>query len=139
MAKVSKAEREAAIERLKEVLKPGDTLWLRLGHVAPSGMSRIITPMLFRVEVAKVTAKDGAGESRGLYDGGGGPQCISLGESELHCWYPGRMIRAMTGWGGDNDQGVKMSGAGMDMGMHMVSYVSGALFGDERALKYRWL
>lgn len=139
MARVSQHDRDEAIAQLKEVLKPGDTLWLRLGHVSASNMTRIITPMLFRVEVAKVAAKAAEGDARGLYDGGGGPQVINLSEGVLHRWYPGRLIRKATGWGGDDDQGVKMSGFGMDMGMHLVTTVAEILYGDHRALEYKWL
>src|SRR4051812_32195519 len=109
MAKVSKTQREQAIAQLKEVLKPGDTLWLRLGHVSASNMTRIITPMLFRVDAAKVAAAVEDGKARGLWEGGGGPQVVNVGEGVLHRWYPGRLIRQATGWGGDDDQGVKMS------------------------------
>ena len=49
------------------------------------------------------------------------------------------VVRQMTGWGGDDDQGVKMSGFGMDMGMHLVTTVAEILFGDFRALEYKWL
>jgi hypothetical protein len=64
---------------------------------------------------------------------------VVVGERELYRWYPGRLIRQATGWGGDDDQGVRMSGCGMDMGMHMVTTVAEILFGDFRALEYKWL
>ena len=35
-------ERQEAIERLKEWVKPGDTLWTQIKHVSRSGMSRVI-------------------------------------------------------------------------------------------------
>lgn len=139
MARVTMRDRDDAAEKLKEVLRPGDTIWLRVDSVAPSGMSRIITPMLFRVDVEKTAAKAAAGHARGLWEGGGGPQCVVLGEREMYRWYPGRMIRQLTGWGGNDDQGVRMSGGGMDMGMHLVTTVAEILFGDFRALEYKWL
>jgi hypothetical protein len=42
MAKVSKSEREEAISRLREWIKPGDTVYTTLRHVSRSGMSRDI-------------------------------------------------------------------------------------------------
>lgn len=40
--RVSKQEREEALERLRKWIKPGDTLYTVLRHVSPSGMSRRI-------------------------------------------------------------------------------------------------
>jgi hypothetical protein len=40
--KTTKAEREKAITDLRELLKPGDTIWTVLRHVSRSGMSRAI-------------------------------------------------------------------------------------------------
>jgi hypothetical protein len=37
------------------------------------------------------------------------------------------------------NEGVIVNGCGMDMGGHLVSSLSRALFDDERALKYEWL
>lgn len=139
MARVTQADRDDATAKLKEVLRPGDTVWLRLDHVSASGMSRIITPMLFRADVDKVAEKAIAGHARGLWEGGGGPSTVVLGERELYRWYPGRLIRQLFGLGGNDDQGVRVAGCGMDMGMHLVTNVAAALFGDERALEYKWL
>ena len=41
-------------------------------------------------------------------------------------------------WDGDNT-GVKVDGAGMDMGFHLVYSLSAKLFEDGYALKQRWL
>ncbi len=35
--------------------------------------------------------------------------------------------------------GVVVAGAGMDMGFHLVSSLAYVLYGDQRALKHRWL
>jgi hypothetical protein len=40
--RVTTQERESAIEDLKKLLKPGDTVWTVLRHVSRSGMNRII-------------------------------------------------------------------------------------------------
>lgn len=47
MNKITKAERAEAIERLREMIKPGDTLFTVLRHVSKSGMSR-------RIDVVKM-------------------------------------------------------------------------------------
>lgn len=46
--KVSKSEREEALARLREMVKPGDTLHTVLRHVSRSGMSRGID--VYRIE-----------------------------------------------------------------------------------------
>jgi len=40
--KVTKAERQEAIDRLREILKPGDTVYTIVKHVSRSGMLRHI-------------------------------------------------------------------------------------------------
>ena len=42
MGKVSKARKEECITRLKELIKPGDTVYCTLKHVSRSGMYRVI-------------------------------------------------------------------------------------------------
>ena len=48
MAKVSKQEREEAIKELRELLKPGTTVYCILKHVSRSGMTRHISLILVR-------------------------------------------------------------------------------------------
>jgi len=43
MSKTSKSEREEALVRLREIVKPGDTVHCILRHVSRSGMSRSIS------------------------------------------------------------------------------------------------
>src|SRR5215472_5244674 len=43
MARRDLEERQIAIERLREIVKPGDTLRTILRHVSPSGMTRWIS------------------------------------------------------------------------------------------------
>lgn len=45
MTKAQKAEQAEAIERLREILKPGDTVYTILRHVSKSGMMRHISPI----------------------------------------------------------------------------------------------
>ena len=48
MTKYSKSERETALERLRERLKPGDTVYTILRHVSRSGMLREISAVVIR-------------------------------------------------------------------------------------------
>ena len=41
-------EREDAVRELREILKPGDTVFVSLKHVSRSGMSRVIMPFIIR-------------------------------------------------------------------------------------------
>lgn len=41
-------EREDAVRELREILKPGDTVFVSLKHVSRSGMSRVIMPLVIR-------------------------------------------------------------------------------------------
>lgn len=46
--KTQKAERVEAIEKLRELLAPGDTVYTILRHVSQSGMMRHISPILIK-------------------------------------------------------------------------------------------
>ncbi len=93
----SKSERREAIERLREIIKPGDTVYTTLKHVSRSGMLRVIDVNVIRdnepVGVARLVSK---------------------------------AIDAPF----DDYRGVKMSGAGMDMGFALVYDLSYNLFRD---------
>ena len=41
-------ERQDAVRELREMLKPGDTVYTDLKHVSRSGMTRIIMPLIIR-------------------------------------------------------------------------------------------
>lgn len=41
-------EKQSAVRELREILKPGDTVYTKLDHVSRSGMSRVITPFIIR-------------------------------------------------------------------------------------------
>ena len=47
MSKISKSEREEALARLREWVKPGDTIYTTLESVSRSGMSRVIRLIKF--------------------------------------------------------------------------------------------
>ena len=91
-----------AIVHLREVLKPGDTVYTVLRHVSRSGMSR-------NIDV--------------YYMAGGEPQWISA--------YVGHAIRSpqsRKNW--ERSQGLTVGGCGMDMGFHIVYSLSHVLFPD---------
>ena len=44
----SKVERQEAADKLRELVKPGDTVYTVLRHVSRSGMMRVIDPVLIR-------------------------------------------------------------------------------------------
>ena len=96
------AVRQEAIDRLREWIKPGDTLHTQLRHVSRSGMSRVI-------QVVK----------------------ISCGSSEPEIFYLGYNVAHAIGMPYDRErEGVKVGGCGMDMGFHLVYELSHALFPD---------
>jgi hypothetical protein len=97
--KATKQEQQDAIERLKSWLKPGDTVYCSIGHVARSGMSRTIKFFFFTVDEENAV------------------RVINLTYN---------MSRAL-GDSMDRDEGtLKVSGCGMDMGFETI-YRLGAL------------
>ncbi len=46
--KAQKAERAEAVEKLKEIISPGDTVYTILRHVSRSGMMRHISPVVIK-------------------------------------------------------------------------------------------
>ena len=96
MAKVSKEDHERVLKVLREMVKPGDTIYTVLRHVSRSGMSRSISCIVHTPE---------------------GPQDMS--------WAVAKLL----GWSFDRrNDGVKVSGCGMDMGFHLVYSLSWTLF-----------
>ncbi len=126
--KVSKAERERCLAELRKMLKPGDTVFTILDHVSSSGMSR---------DIRIVVMKDGC---------------------DLH---PNYLVSQVIGVPqamrkGRRQDGLRMSGCGMDMGFEIVYQLGMALWPDGTpaphgtrngtpdsnggyALKQRWL
>lgn len=94
-------ERTEALARLREWLKPGDTVWTVLRHVSRSGMQRTVSLVLIE--------DDGRGN---------GPELRDI---------DGTVARAL-GLPFDRDRGgVKVRGAGMDAGFWLVYELSRAL------------
>ena len=112
MTKYTKTEVTEARTTLLEYLQPGDTVFCSLEHVSASGMQRVIQLHLFR------------GDSRN-------PQHLVLGYNAA---------RVLGDTFDREREGIKIRGAGMDMGFHLVYSLSSALFdGDGYALTHRWL
>jgi len=100
--KVSKQEHQEAVERLRELLPPGSTVWSTVRHVSRSGMSRTI-------DFYKLTVHDGEPDRVWL------SRLISTA-----CGYPFDKSR----------EAVKVSGCGMDMGFAVVYDLAYVLYPD---------
>lgn len=103
MGKVSKVEFEEQFKRLREWIKPGDTVYTILDHVSASGMSRDIRCVLLK--------------------------CKKGAPRDLH---PNYAIGAVLGLSrAKRGDGNRVGGCGMDMGFHIVHSLGYALFGKE--------
>jgi hypothetical protein len=101
MATVTKTEKREAIERLREWLTPGDTVYTVLRHVSASGMTRDIG-------VVSIDRDDKYGND------------VS--------WLGYNAAKAL-GWRyNERHEGVRVSGCGMDMGFHLVYELAHAIF-----------
>lgn len=95
-------ERAEALARLREWLKPGDTVWTVLRHVSRSGMQHTIECVLIEDDKQ-----------------GNGPEVREIG------WAVARAL----GMTFDRDRGgVKVGGGGMDMGFELVYRLGRALW-----------
>jgi hypothetical protein len=103
MTKQAERERAEAIERLRGWVKPGDTIYTILRHRAPSGMSRVIDLVTLD------------------YTPDWGCRVVPLG------WFAAKALGDR--YDGDRE-GIRVGGAGMDMGWHTVYNLSSALFPD---------
>jgi hypothetical protein len=135
MAKPTKAqlaERTEAIASLRKILRPGDTVYTVLRHVARSGMSR---------SVGVITIHRGKRRA------------------DLNVLHPNWSVAAALGWRlgkGSAGDGIIVDGCGMDAGFHLVYCLGRILWpqGTPRphgrrngqpdsdggyALKHRWL
>jgi len=105
-------ERQEAIDHLRTIIKPGDTVYTVLRHVSRSGMTRGIDVYILQTEA-------GYGSSDDM--------------KAVPVW-----ITAFVGKAIDSPQpmdywrkslGLKVGGCGMDMGFHVVNSLSYALYG----------
>lgn len=107
MTKAQKAERQRAIDALREILKPGDTVYTVLEHVSRSGMMRAI-----RVVVPVVDPQTGKSDF-------------------LHPNYNIGLALGLRHWtrNGRSQDALIMHGCGMDMGFSLVYHLSQTLHG----------
>lgn len=111
--KATKQEQQAAIERLKQWVQPGDTIYCVLAHVSTSGMRRVIR--FYKIVTSQETGKQ-------------------------ETWCLGWNIAKALEYGyNDKREGVVVNGCGMDMGFHVVYSLSDKLFADGYLLKSSWL
>ena len=99
--------KEEAIEKLKEAIKPDDILYTQLHHVTKSGMTRYIGVRAIKDDYP--------------YD------------------YTYLVAKALDWKTSEKHNGIKVGGVGMDMGSHLIHNLSYVLYGDEYAIKQRWL
>jgi hypothetical protein len=103
--KVQEAEQAEAVKRLREEIKPGETLHTILRHVSKSGMSRSIS-------IVQLKCKRGKPQN---YD-----------------W--SYLVAKAIGENIDQTyDGIKIGGAGMDMGFELVYRLSMALYGGKKS------
>lgn len=105
------AVRQEAIDRLKQWIKPGDTLYTQLKSVSRSGMSRVI-------QVVKIHCRPE-------------PDVDGNASTEPEILYLGYNVAQALDWKYDRErEGVKVSGGGMDMGFALVYDLSRVMFND---------
>ena len=109
MTKVSKSEREEALARLHDWIKPGDTVYTILRHRSRSGMSREIGVVLLMEPL--------------LVD----PQHGGRAPVDIH---PNHAVATVLGERLGKRDGVVVGGGGMDMGFHLVYSLSSTLYPD---------
>lgn len=107
--KAAQAEYEAELARLREWLKPGDTVYTILDHISASGMSRAI-----RVVVPMIHAKDGVLNPDSPIE--------NYTAEFLHPNYAVGKVLGLRHWtrNGREQDTLVVSGAGMDMGFSIV-------------------
>lgn len=111
--KPTSLQREGAIMNLKDRFPKGSTVYTILRSVSRSGMIRSIGLLSIRPDP----------------EGG-----------ELVIRHPNYAAALVLGLRDDQrNGGVRISGAGMDMGFEIVYRLGSVLYGDGYALKHRWL
>jgi len=107
MTKAQQSERDEFIAKLRETLKPGDTLYTVLRSVSRSGMSRVIDVYHF------TTGDDG-----------------KLSKSWLSYWIAKACGLSFQRGECRKPEGIKIGGCGMDMGFHIVHTLARTLYPD---------
>lgn len=60
-----------------------------------------------------------------------------IGKDDIR--HPNHAVSTVLGWPRSKGDGVKVSGCGMDMGLHLVYALASKLYGDGYALNQRWI
>ena len=105
MARSTKSERDEAIARLRDWIKPGDTVYTILRHVSRSGMQREIGIVLLSAEGGRTT--------------------------DLH---PNHAVATALGVRLGKRDGIIVGGCGMDMGFHLVYQMSATIYPEYACL-----
>jgi hypothetical protein len=121
--KAQEQERAEAIARLRQWIKPGDTVYTILDHVSSSGMSRAI-----RVVVPTITYAYDTEHAQPLDVVHGTPTGVDF----IHPNHAIGVVLGLKHWrrNGREQDALVVGGCGMDMGFHLVYELSYALYGD---------
>lgn len=118
MAKVKAAE---SLARLREWIKPGDTVYTILDGVSRSGMSRhirVVVPYIDGVQVESAAP------------GSKPTDYIRRDSLRVDVFHPNHAVAEVLGYRrAKRGDGLIVGGCGMDMGFHVVNSVSEALYG----------
>lgn len=106
LTKAQQAERDEAIAKLREWIKPGDTVYTVLDHVSSSGMSRHIRVVLLSCE---------GGRTVDLHPNWAVGKALGLKHAKRH---------------GREQDALVVGGCGMDMGFHLVHNLGYVLYPD---------
>ncbi len=117
----AEAEKAEALASLREMLKPGDTVYCVLRHRAASGMSRVID-LLIAVDdyetIYPLKSADTA-EYPGQRDYDAKPKRKRIGTRIRSIGWLAYKAGAGDGWD-DKQSGIRIRGCGMDMGFEIV-------------------
>lgn len=106
MTKAQRAERQEAIEKLRDWIKPGDTVHTILDSVSRSGMSRVIRVVLLKC--------DENGRAIDMHPNHAIGKALDMRHAKRN---------------GHEQDGLVIGGCGMDMGFHLVNSLSTVLYG----------
>ena len=142
MTKAKKAEQAEAIARLREWIKPGDTVYTILDHVSSSGMSRAIRVVLPTIRYncnicghdkpeGVDSDRDGCHRDTGTLNGCEG-QYSRVTVDHIHPNHAIGRALDLRHWkrNGREQDALVIGGCGMDMGFHLVNSLSYALYGS---------
>lgn len=134
MTKAQRAERDEAITKLREWIKPGDTVYTILDHVSSSGMSRAIRVVVpytrYRCQTCGYAFEMNYAPKRCDHNGCNG-QTFTTEVDHIHPNYSIGKALELRHWkrNGREQDALMIGGCGMDMGFHLVYELSHVLYG----------